>query len=77
MESIPLDTLALSYGDFYPKNIRDFPSLSVFRPRIRMFDLNSLLADTHCSDLIFVVHYRRLVFYEVYIYLWIVLSHTQ
>ena len=35
-----------------PKNIRDLPSLSVFRQRIRKFDLNSLLADTHCSDCI-------------------------
>jgi len=37
---------------FIPKNIRDLPSLSVFRQRIRKFDLNSLLADTHCSDCI-------------------------
>ena len=35
-----------------PKNIRDLPSLSVFRQRIRKFDINSLFADTHCSDCI-------------------------
>ena len=35
-----------------PKNIRDLPSLTVFRQRIRKFDLNSLLADTHCSECI-------------------------
>ena len=29
---------------------RDLPLLSVFRRGIRKFDLNSLLADTHCSD---------------------------
>ena len=34
-----------------PKNIRDLPSLTAFRQRIR-FDLNSLLADTHCSHCI-------------------------
>ena len=37
---------------FLPKNIRDLPSVSVFRQRIRKPDLNSLLAETHCSDCI-------------------------
>ena len=35
-----------------PKNIGDLPALSVFRQRIRKFDLNSLLADPHCSECI-------------------------
>ena len=35
-----------------PENVRDLPSLSLFRQRIRKFHLNSLLADTHCSDCI-------------------------
>ena len=34
------------------ENIRDLPALSVFRQCIRKFDLNSLLADAHCSDCI-------------------------
>jgi len=35
-----------------PKNIRNLPALSVFRQHIRKFDLNSLLANAHCSDCI-------------------------
>ena len=34
------------------RNKGDLPSLTVFRQRIRKFDLNSLLADTHCSECI-------------------------
>ena len=49
MASIPSDTLAQSYGVYYSK-IWDISALSEFRQRIRKFDLNSLLADTHCSD---------------------------
>ena len=41
-----------------PKNLRDPPVLSVFRQRIKLnlhlqfakLDLDSLLADAHCSD---------------------------
>ena len=36
-----------------PKNVRDFPALSVFKQqRIRKLDLNSLQADIHCSECI-------------------------
>ena len=35
-----------------PKNIRGISALSQFRQHIRKLDLNSLLADTHCSDCI-------------------------
>ena len=35
-----------------PKNIGDLLALSVFRQRIGKLDLNSLLADPHCSECI-------------------------
>ena len=47
MGSILLDILALSYG-LLPKNVRDLPTLSVLRQRIRKLDINFLLADDHC-----------------------------
>ena len=51
MGSILLDILALSYG-LLPKNVRDLPTLSMFRQRIRKLDLNFLLADDHCVNCI-------------------------
>ena len=51
MGSILLDILALSYG-LLPKNVRDLPTLSVLRQRIRKLGLNFLLADDHCANCI-------------------------